>query len=300
MKVIKPTTITPSSIISSSLAETEVAWSSATTYSIGAVVYDGLDGIYQAVTSNTNKQPKNNPLDWTYIRPSNRWALFDSEASTVSTGTTTITFKIATGTLEGIAFLNLVANSVSITVTDGVSGPTIYQATQSLSSSTFFDWYEYFFRDTDTALIRTQAVFTDLPLLNYTNTYTEVTITGTGTVSIGTCTFGTISEIGSAEYGVTSGITDYSVKQTDEFGQTTFVRRAYSKRMSGRVLVDNKQLNSVQRTLYSLRAVPALWIASQNPDLEEALVVFGYYRDFSTDISYPNYSYCSLEIEGLI
>lgn len=300
MKVIKPTTITPSSIVSSSLTETVPAWSSVTTYAIGTQVYDGLYGVYQAVTSNTNKQPRNNPLDWSYVRPSNGWALFDSEASTVSTGTTTITFKIATGTLEGIALLNLVANTVAIKVTDGVSGPIIYEASQSLTSNTFFDWYEYFFRDTDTALIRTQAVFTDLPLLNYTNTYTEVTITGTGTVSIGTCTFGTMSEIGSAEYGVTSGITDYSVKETDEFGQTTFVRRAFSKRMTGRVLIDNKQLNSVQRTLYSLRAVPALWIASQNPDLEEALVVFGYYKDFTTDISYPNFSYCSLEIEGLI
>jgi hypothetical protein len=70
--------------------------------------------------------------------------------------------------------------------------------------------------------------------------------------------------------------------------------------MSGRLLVNNAELNRIQRVLYELRAVPALWFASQNPSFEEALVVFGYYRDFSTDISYPNYSYCSLDIEGLI
>jgi hypothetical protein len=296
MKVIKPNPVTVASIVSSNLQETEPAWVSTTNYSIGAVVYDGFDGIYQAITANLNKQPSLNPLDWAYLRASNRWALFDSEINTASTRQNLIDFRLATGNQQGFALLNMTGASVEITVTDGLNGPVVYTNKQSLVGQVF-DWFQYFFFDIETQ--RNQAVFVDLPL-NYINTYTRVVVEGTGTVSIGGCTFGRLLTIGSSEYGFTSGITDYSVKQTDEFGTSTFVRRGFSKRMTGRVLVPNNELNRVQRTLYELRAIPALWFASQNPNLEEALVVFGYYKDFSTDISYPNYSYCSLDIEGLI
>lgn len=296
MKVIRPNSVTPSSIVSSTLQETEQAWSSSATYSVGDVVYDGLDGVYQAITQSTNKNPTDNPLDWAYIRPSNRWALFDEQINTASTAQNSITLTVATGNMQAFALLNAVGSDIAITVRNGNGGEIIYQSTQSLIGEVL-DWYQYFFFDTETQ--RNQAIFLDLPM-NYIDTYTTISVTGTGKVSIGTCTFGRMLVIGKTEYGTTSGITDYSIKETDEFGQTIFVRRAYSKRMSGRVLINNSELNRVQRGLYELRATPALWFASENPQLEEALVVFGYYRDFSTDISYPTYSYCSLEIEGLI
>lgn len=296
MKVIKPAITIPSSIISSNLQETVAQWSSTVNYSVGSIVYDEFNGIYQAIEDNTDKLPRSNPLNWQYLRPANRWALFDTQVSTASTSNQSIDFTVATKDMQGFALLNLVGNSVSITVRDGLNGPIIYTSIQSLIGQVA-DWYQYFFFELETQ--RNQAVFVDLPI-NYTNTFTTVQITGIGIVSVGTCTYGRIYTIGSTEYGISSGITDYSVKQTNEFGETTFVQRAYSKRMGGRVLVNNAELNRVQRTLYELRATPALWFASVNPLLEEALVVFGYYREFSTDISYPTYSYCSLEIEGLI
>ena len=298
MKVIKPTTMTPSLIVSSSLAETEAEWSSSTAYSPGAVVYYGYDGVYQAITSNTNKPPPTSLSDWVYLRPTNRWAIFDNQVSTSSSAVGSITLTVKTTTLQGMALLNLNASTVTVTVTDGLNGPVVYTATQSLLGEVY-DWYQYFFYDTD--IRRTQAIFIDLPL-NYTDTYTQIVITGeaSSTVTAGTFTFGKIVDIGKTEYGASAGIIDYSTKQTNEFGETTFVRRAYSKRLGARVLLNNAELNRIQNRLYELRAVPALWFASANPNFEEALVVFGYYRDFSIDISYPNYSYCSLEIEGLI
>jgi hypothetical protein len=296
MKIIKPNNITLDTIVSSSLAETEPAWSSSANYTIGNTVYDGYDGIYQAITNNTNKKPSTSATDWVYVKPTNRLALFDSQINTVSTSTSTITLTLKTGNMQGIALLNLIANNVSITVTNGLAGDIIYTSSQSLVG-TVIDWYQYFFFDLETQ--KNQTIFIDIPQI-YIDTYTTVEIIGTGTISVGTLTFGRVLTLGKTEYGTSSGITDYSVKQTDEFGQTNFVQRAFSKRVSGRVLVSNAELNRVQRTLYDIRAVPCLWFASDNPTYEEALVVFGYYRDFSTDISYPEYSYCNLEIEGLI
>jgi hypothetical protein len=295
MKVIKPTTISPSSIVSTSVAETEDSWLTGTNYQTGDLVYDGYAGIYQALENNVDAQPSLSPTQWQYIRPSNRWAMFDQEISTVTSSPTEIDVTFATGNMQGIALLNVSAVSVTVTVTAGLNGEVIYTSTQNLVG-VVYDWYQYFFFDPDT--VKNSAIFVDLPP-NYTNTYTRIVITGIN-IRVGAVVAGRVVTIGASEQGFTSGITDYSVKQTDEFGQTTFIRRNFSKRMSGRVLVGNGDLNRVQRVLYDLRAVPAVWFASENPNLEEALVVFGYYKDFSTDISYPNYSYCSLDIEGLI
>jgi hypothetical protein len=52
--------------------------------------------------------------------------------------------------------------------------------------------------------------------------------------------------------------------------------------------------------MYSLRAKPCVWIAADDPLLQEPLIVYGFYKDFSTDIAYPSYSMCSISIEGLI
>lgn len=297
MKVIKPVEVTSSNLKSSTAPETQAAWSSSTSYSTGAVVYQELSGIYQSLAdSNLNNPPDVSPLKWSYIGPTNKWAMLDSQISTATTANQTFTATVFTGAMNGLALLNVMASTINVVVRDGLTGPIIYQKTQSLIGEVT-DWYQYFFYDIDTQ--RTQAIFLDIPT-TYINTHTTITLTGEGVVSLGTMTFGRVVSIGKSEYGVSTGITDYSVKTTDEFGITTFVKRAYSKRMSANILIGNGELNRTQKALYELRAVPALWIASDNPTFEQSLIVYGYYKDFSTDISYPTYSYCSLEIEGLI
>ena len=55
----------------------------------------------------------------------------------------------------------------------------------------------------------------------------------------------------------------------------------------------------MQSYLYTLRATPAVWIASDEIRFEETLIVYGFYKDFSTEISYPTFSKCNIEIESL-
>jgi hypothetical protein len=94
------------------------------------------------------------------------------------------------------------------------------------------------------------------------------------------------------------GIVDYSKKDTDAFGVTTFTRRAYSKRMSAKMMLENAQINKVQRVLADLRATPCAWIGTDVTGFEP-LTVYGFYKDFSIDVAYATTSYCSTEIEGL-
>lgn len=296
MKLIKPIEFQVSHLISSNVTETYPTWSSVTTYAKDAFV-DHDTHIYQSlVNSNLNKQPDLFPTDWVLVGPDNTHAMFDNQVSTQTSATSPLNVTIAPGVAtNSLAFLNLEnATSLVVNITDGPSGPNIYSKTIGLDDTPMIDWYMYFFEPYD---LKTDVVLTDIP--PYISSSITMNLVGSGTLKIGNFIYGNVYEIGGTQYGVTSGIRDFSVKQTDDFGNTTFVQRAYSKRMEAEVFVQNSQLNVISRLLTSVRAVPCVWIGTDDTQYSNTLVQFGFYKDFNITINYPSYSLCSLQIEGL-
>lgn len=295
MKVIKPITFSSATHLSSSTAGEAVAnWSSSTNYAIGARARVE-PYIYQATTANTNKNPTANTGDWFLVGPDNKHSMFDGTVSTVTTATTSLTVVLRPGLCNSMAFFGLVGSTLQISVKDQPNGTTVYTKTFNLNGTDIFDWYDYFF---EPYVQISEVVLTDLPPFSGAEV-TMVLSGGTGsTVEIGSLVWGSIYTLGATETGVTLGIIDYSKKETDEFGVTNFVERDFSKRVSCRLFFKNNQINRVQRLLSTLRATPCVWIPSEDPNLNP-LTVFGFYKDFNIEIPYPDYSYCSLEIEGL-
>ena len=295
MRVIKPVTFDAAThLVSSTAVETAAAWASGTTYSKDAVVDFGTFYWISLVNSNTGNQPDTSPTQWALVGPDNTHAMFDGQVSTATTSSSPLTVVLDTGLCNSLALLGLVGSQVVVTIKDGTGGPTIYSRTVSLDGTFIYDWYQYFFEPN---VQIGEVVLTDLP--PYPNAELTVTLTGSGTIEIGQLIWGTQYDLGDAEYGASLGIIDYSRKETDEFGVTTFVRRDFSKRLSARVLLQNTQINRVQRVLSDLRAEPAVWITAPDvPDLAP-LTVYGFFRDFQIEVPYPRESLCSLEIEGL-
>jgi hypothetical protein len=295
MKVIKPTTfVAATHLVSTNAVETYAAYNAATTYAKGARVDYGTHIYESLVNSNTGNTPSTSPTFWVLVGPDNVHAMFDDQISTATVSTSPLTVVMTPGLMNSLALLGLVGNQVVVNITDGAGGPTVYSRTVSLDGSYVYDWYMYFFEPFTQI---GEVVFTDIP--PYLNARMTLTLSGSGTVAIGQLSFGTFYELGDAEYGATAGITDYSRKDTDEFGATTFVERAFSKRMTARLMLDAMQMNKVQRVLTDIRAKPAVWIGAEG-EAYQPLVVYGFYRDFTIDVAYPTKSYCSLEIEGLI
>ena len=183
----------------------------------------------------------------------------------------------------------------TVEVRDGAGGEVIYDREYPLDTTEIFDWYQYFF---EPSVQLGSVVMTDIP--PYSTSYVTITLSGAAgsTVECGGCIFGTFYALGTAEYGATAGIIDYSRKETDDYGTTTFVRRAFSRRMVVNLMLPTAQVAKLQRILSDLRATPAMWIGSDDVTYTP-LQVYGFYRDFQIDIAYPTQSYCSLEIEGL-
>jgi hypothetical protein len=295
MKVIKPVALSDALFVSSTAPEADYAvYVPATNYAVGnRVIYNHV--VYESVqTPNTGNTPGLFPLFWAVVSPTNRWAMFDSEVSTQTALASPLTVVIKPGYVNSLALFGLEGTQLAVTMRDGAAGPVVYSKTVSLDGTIIADWYQYFY---EPSVQKGEAVLTDLP--PYADGHITVSITGGGTVKCGTLLVGTVYPLGDTQYGAQAGILDFSRKDTNATtGVTTFTKRKFSKRMSASMMLDNGQLNKVQRVLADLRATPCAYIGT---DFEgyEPLTIFGFYRDFSLDIAYPTTSLFSLEIEGL-
>ena len=299
MKVIKPVPITSDKVLSSTAVEEYATWSSATTYAKGDKCVYG-DKIYESLLDgNVNKTPDTNPNSWLDIGANNKMSMFDVQVNTQTKATETLTVVIKPGTsFNSLALLNIKGRSVTITMKDFEGGSVVYTNSLSLENSSVFvfDWYTYFFEDFD---YLSEAIFKELPV--YNRGVIEITISsGAGyQVAIGNCTVGNMIDLGATQYGLNYGIRDYSVKETTEFGDTKFVERAYSKRMSPTLMLPNTRLNYISKTLQDLRATPTVYIGSES-SIYQGTIVFGFLKDWNVEISYPNHSMLSMEVDGLI
>lgn len=294
-KVIKPTTYTSAMLVSTTAQDVDAAYNAGTAYALNArCTY--ADRIYGCIQGpSTGNDPATSPLWWIDAGPSNKSAMFDNQISTATTATTSLAVVLEPGLCNSISFFGLVGQTLTVNVKDGPSGATVFERTFTLDGTLIADWYQYFY---EPFVQLGEVVITDLPA--YSTNYMTITITaGVGaSVGIGMVSFGTIYELGSAQYGATASIIDYSRKDTSALGVATFIKRSYSKRMSLHLVLPNAQLNKVQRILADIRATPCAWIGSGSSDYLP-LVMFGFYRDFSIEIAYATTSFCSIEIEGL-
>jgi hypothetical protein len=108
---------------------------------------------------------------------------------------------------------------------------------------------------------------------------------------------GAFRNLGEMQWAPRVGIVDYSVKSTDEFGNATVVERAFSKRMTADVFVENVSIDETIRILAQYRATAVVWVGS---DEFTSMLIYGYFRSFDAVIQSPGGSFCNLEIEGLV
>lgn len=273
------------------------AWISGANYTAGQqvsrAVTNGIHAVYQCILAATalSTPPESDTTHWIYVSPTVRWKMFDAanETQTTNVSVNDIQLMLQPGALcDSIAFDNLDADTVRVYVQG-----TSYDKTIQLKTRPVSNWFQYFF---EPFKFLTTAVFTGLPLV--TTNVIQVVLTKSGSPpKVGTCVPALQRVIGYAEPGAQTGIIDYSAKSTDQFGSTVVTKRAYSKRMTLAVVIDNSDLDAVQDLLAKYRSTPVVWLGAAGAFT--SLVVYGYYKSFDNVIAYPTQSRCNIEIEGL-
>ena len=297
LKCLKPLTITDSILTASNVTEDDYpAWVSGTTYALGDfVIRTSTHKVYRRLIAGSGTTtPESDTTNWMEYGPTNRWKSFDLSNTTATTKTGNITYTLTPGTVvSSVAFVNVTATSISVTMTDLVDG-TIYDKTVSMQAPPKdSSWYSYFF---DEIGAKTFALFDGLP--SYRAASIEIEIAAASTASVGVILIGTMVDTGIGPLaGASLSISDYSRKERDEFGNYVLVRRGWAKKATYDTILENSRLDSVAATLSDIRAVPCLWIGSH---LYESSILYGIYKDFNITIAYPEHSQVTFELEGLI
>jgi len=146
-----------------------------------------------------------------------------------------------------------------------------------------------------TGASKTDVVKLDLP--QRANGIITVTVNDTaGAAAVGEIVAGIKTTLGTLLYAPTVGITDYSTKEVDANGHYSIVARTFSKKMTAALFLLNAAVDEVVRLLSLYRSTPLVWVGDENYN---ALIVYGYYKDFQVVFSRPASCDCSLEVEGL-
>lgn len=295
MKIVTPQPITSATLTASNVAITETLWT-AGTYTLGQERYVGTR-LYRVIVATTTDNPTVGvtltPPSWQDIGAINRFKMFDDVISTQTTRTGTVVVTVDPGqVINAAAFFGLAGNTINVTMNDPVEG-VVYNQTKTLQDNTLIaDWYAYFF---ELIYPLTDAVFTDLP--TYLNATITVTIdAGAATAACGEMVIGRQALLGTANFGTSISIQDYSIKTTDAFGNTVVEQRRFSKRADYDVTVETSRVSTVQKLLADIRTTPTVFIGE---DDKPETVVYGFYKSFDIVISTPSISDCAIEVEGL-
>lgn len=305
LSVLVPVAITPAMLVETNISEDDYAeWAVGTNYlKDDRVIVVADHKVYQSLQGtvgsyNTGHTPVGDADDlwWIEVSKTNRWKAFDYSNSSQTVRTGTVQYKLTLGSpATGVGFNNVSAGSVRVRVISAL-GQVQYDQTKELDTPLRdSDWYSYFYAP---CVIKSDTVFFDVP--GHSTSVIEVTVdAGAGDAKVGTISFGAPIKIGKGvHYGAKTGILDYSVKQTNDFGDTNLLVRAYAKRAEFQMIVDNADADAVQEQLTALRARPAVWVGLDDADYTRT-IIYGYYKDYDFSITYASASTLNINIEGL-
>ena len=307
MNVIPPLTITDARLISSTVSEpdagspsTEQVYSASATYALGAIAINTTTHLkYESLVAGNTGNALTDETKWFLLGATNKGAMFDFLRSTATESPTSLTVVIAPGErINSLALLGLVGSSVTVSMDSALGSPSTnyYYHTEDLTTREAFDWYSYFFKP---FAVKHNVVLFDLP--PYAATYITITIAGNN-VECAACVLGSYTYIGQVLNDAVSDVLNFSTVTRDFAGGTNaMVQRRNVPKTNQTLLLDKTRVNAVRALRDELNATPAVWVGIDvdTDGYFEALLILGFYKQFSINLSMPEQAVITLELEEI-
>ena len=300
LRLLQPVTVDNGVLAASSVPEDDApAWAAEATYAAGArVVTASTHRVHESlINGNTGFDPASTSGKWFDVGPTNRWAMFDQALGTATIASTAIELTL-TPSIATTALAILDTNAATVRVR--AAG---YDRTQDVNDA----GKVLFFGLTVAAGASVLVTLTPAPPTASPRrwddgaswideaVWRDSRAAGDGTITVGTFLVGQVKGLGVTEASPTAGITDFSRKTVDDFGEVSVVPRAWAKRMTARALIRTASIDQVAARITAVRARPSLWIGQEGVD---SLTVYGFFKEFSIEVG-EGVSKLSLTIEGL-
>lgn len=274
---------------------TPALWEATATYVAGDIVRHGHHRYTSLKAENLGYVPETAGEWWSAMGPVNSWAAFDRSINTKTSALEEIRLELDFSGCNGISLFGLEAESVYYSLLNS-AGEVVKEESIVLSGIDAFTWLQYFL---DPLTPREDVVQTEFPVLAYSRLVLVVQAPGAiarvGNVAVGRC-----KTLGQSLYGMENGISDYSRKTTDSFGNTYLSVGGWAKTARMDLHVPTSDYDDIFRTLARLRATPTVFVGDNDDTGLDAFTIWGFVRDFRMVVSGPEMSQCSLEIQGLI
>lgn len=287
MRIIFPKTIIlESSNVSESLYS-EYDYSGGTSYPANTRVYvsyepDGVTErvphkVFKALSYSTNKYPPDNPLSWEDQGGSNRWKMFDDFLNTQTENSDSIVVEIDASNCDRICFFNLDAETISIKLTDNETSTVLIDGSYDVSDKL--------------SLILTIYIYPDATA--------KITISKTGTAKCGACIPGWSTYLGDTQWGITPGMTDYSIKDIGPNG-VYISEGAWSKDIDLTTLFRRVNIPNVFFTLVDARGV-LVGVECNGTDTNYNLLRgYGYIENWEITDFNPKVAQLNMTFRGVI
>ena len=294
LQVIKTLPVLPGNLLGTSVPEADhPPWSAGAAYGEGERVIH-QHAIYESVqAANTGKTPGEAADWWSRIGPTNRWRAFDLSSSTQTLLGAASWYELQPGqAVSHVSLLNL-TGVTSARVQALAGSDVLYDQTLSASATiSESSWYAWTFEPRAPV---GELIFAAIPA--NASARLRIEFAGAADAAVGVIAYGSQREIGrGVRWGARIGIQDFSRKERNAYGDVYLVQRAFAKEASFNVIVPNADVSNVYALLASLRATPCLWIGAEHLRLT---TVWGFYRSFTTTLSYAHESELAIDIEGL-
>lgn len=285
MYAILPMTVTDTELTASSVAENDHSeYDISTTYAANdRVISTTTHRIYQSVQGSNLGNALTDAAWWTDVGATNRWRPFDGVLQDTCGDSGPITFTVAPGAnvVTAIALLNLTATEATVTITASGAGSPFYDETQTYSAGETSAVFSGFATASgDTIVISIGASLEDAEL--------------------GEIVLGQLFYIGSSVSGTEIGITDYSIKDQDAFGNYIVTQRAFTDTPSFEAMIRTDRAASIKQMLADRRALPTVFMAEDTTDWS-ATLVYGYFTNLQIDMAPGDWTFSRLtmDVEGL-
>lgn len=272
------------------------AWVSGTTYAVNAKVHRvATHRVYRRLIAGAGTTaPESDPTNWRDMRSTTRWAPLVMTEDTELLVAGNLYFSMLAGGYQGLYLGGVTASSVRIVVVES-SGVVRSDETQTLPFE-YAGWISN----------KEPSLYIDMSGRVYAGDRIDISLIGSSapgsSLAIAGLRYlmaGFAYDLGETLQGARLGITDFSRRETDEFGTTTFVRRKFAKRLNVDVMLPTADLQRVFDLLTEMRGNVVLWVPGTSSELAP-LSFFGWCKDFGLTVAYTRHATCALEIEGVI
>lgn len=276
----------------------EAIWVTGTNYPINKrVIRTQTHRVYRDTIGGVSSvAPELEPIRWFDEGPTNKWAPFDSQASTQAVTDSPFTFTVQPGAYTNAEFFGL-ANVSEIYFeiddpTDGIVHSETYGLEEFISDDPHWELYFEAPRFGDSLSVP------DLPV--YPGAVTRVEMRSpSGQVRVGLVAFGVYRYLGLAQYGFRVKYRDYGYTITDKWGTSIRVPGAKAKDLVGSALITPAEANGVSRALSALLDVGAVYVPSPDPQYRY-LKTWGLIQPAEIEAAGPTHALVSIEVQGLI